>query len=547
MLNWLCHLLGLKNGSGIPRKQYRIKSNPEDRTLSKKLDDNKKVLQEIFDRCDDLVMREIMIGKENPVRALAVFFDPLVDFAQLHDYLLEPLMSNRQVTQAGITIEWLKEQAVQAGKIIEHNRWVDVANEIASGLVGLFVDGLDRALLIGALELTSREISQPVSESVARGASDAFNEDVRTSLALVRKRLRTTRLAVEQIEVGAVAKATIYIVYLKGYVYDGLVEEIKTRLSRIKTDGILSSGQIEEFINDSPWALFSGIGVTERPDRIIAALLEGRAALILGGSPFALMVPSTLNNEMQSPEDHYNRFWFGSFIRLLRWFALLTAILAPAFYVAITSYHQELIPTDLLMSLTAARAAVPFPVMIETLIMAVAFELLQEAGIRLPKPFGQTIGVVGAILVGQVAVAAGLVSPAVVLVMALTAIASYSLPSLNVSTVARILRFGFILAAGFLGLFGVIALLSVITFHLCAHRSFGVPSLSPFAPLSMSDLKDSIIRAPKWMLNLRPQQTGHMEPQRQHSDLKPRPPGDPLSGAPAPGPRNSKDSGKERG
>lgn len=539
MLNWLLNRLGLKKGGGALRKQYHIKQDPEDRTLSKKLDANKKVLQEIFDHCDDLVMREFTIGKQNPVRALAVFLDPMVDFVQLYDYLLNPLMSNPQVPQAGITIPWLKEQGIQAGQITEHGRWLAVANEIADGLVGLFVDGQNKALAITAFEKNSREIEQPISESVSRGSSEAFSENGRTNLALVRKRLRTTRLAVERVEVGAVAKATIYVIYLKGYVYDGLVEEIKVRLSRIKIDGILGGGEIEELINDGPYSPVSGIGVTERPDRVASALLEGKAALIFSVSPYTLIVPVTLNSEMQSPEDYYNRYFFANFIRLLRWGALLTGLLAPAFYVAITSYHQELIPTDLLMSLVATRAAVPFPVMVEALIMLLAFELLQEAGIRLPKPFGQTIGVVGAILIGQIAVSAGLVTPAVVMVMALTAIASYTIPSLNLSTGVRVLRFLFIFAAGFLGLFGVMAIFTMASFQLCAYRSFGVPYLSPFAPLSLGDLKDTFIRVPIWAMGKRPRLTGYVESLRQHSDLKPRPP--------ASGPGNSGDAGKEQG
>lgn len=535
MLNWLQGLIGRKKGGGAPRKQdaapnprmgdrSRARPDPEDRTLSRKLDDNRKVLREIFDRVDDLIIRDFTMGKENPVRAMAVFLDPMVDFIQLNNFLLNPLMGNPQIQQAGITTAWLKEQGVQAGRIIERGRWLDVANDIVDGMVALFVDGQDRALMITAFEDISRNIEQPISESVARGSSEAFNENGRTNLALVRKRLRSTRLAVEKMEVGAVAKATIYVIYLKGYVYDGLPEEIRTRLQRIKIDSILASGQIEELINDNPWSLFSGLDVSERPDRIVAALTAGKAVLIFGLTPYALIVPATLNSQLQSPEDHYNRFWYGSFIRLLRWGSLLNSILAPAFYVAITSYHQELIPTDLLMTLLATRAAIPFPVMAEAIIMLLAFELLQEAGVRLPKSFGQTIGVVGTILIGQIAVNAGLVSPSVVVVTALTAISSYSLASLDVSTIVRVVRLGFAIAAGFLGLFGVFALLSVLTLQLCAQRSFGIPYLTPFAPLSLSDLKDSFIRAPTWMMGLRPKLTGYEELRRQHSDPKPRPP-----------------------
>jgi spore germination protein KA len=546
LLNWLQGLFRRKKSGGAPRKRWsRVKPDPEDRTLARKLDDNKKVLREIFDHCDDLVTRDFTIGKESPVRALAAFLDPMVDPVQLNDFLLRPLMVNPRVQQEEITIAWLREQVIQAGQISEHDRWLEVANGIADGLVALFVDGQDRALVFTAIEDNSRSIEQPISESVARGPSEAFNEDGRTNLALVRKRLRTTRLAVERLEVGALSKTTVYVLYLKGYVYDGLPEEIMARLQRIKTAEVLGSGQIEELINDSPWSLFSGLDVSERPDRIVAALTAGKAALIFGVTPFAVIVPATLNSQLQSPEDHYNRFWFGSFTRLLRWAAFLSSILAPAFYVAITSYHQELIPTDLLMSLLATRAVIPFPVMLEAIVMLLGFELLQEAGIRLPKPFGQTIGVVGAILIGQIAVNAGLVSPSVVVVMAFTAISSYSMASLDVSTIVRVIRLGFVFAAGFLGLFGVLALLTMLGLQLCAQRSFGIPYLTPLAPLSLSDLKDSFIRAPAWMMKLRPKLTGQNELQRQHSDLKPGPPE--YSPGRRSGRTSGRNSGQERG
>jgi spore germination protein KA len=226
---------------------------------------------------------------------------------------------------------------------------------------------------------------------------------------------------------------------------------------------------------------------------------------------------------MQSPEDYYNRYWFASFIRLLRWSCLLIALLAPAFYVAVTTFHQDLIPSDFLSSILAARAGVPFPGMVEAMLMVLAFEVLQEAGIRLPKAFGQTIGVVGAILIGQVAVTAGLVSPVVVLTIALTAITSYTLASLNLSTGLRILRFVLIIAAGFLGLFGVMAIITMATFQLCALRSFGVPYLSSIAPLSLGDLKDTFVRAPIWAMRMRPRMQGYVEPIKQDSN-KPGPP-----------------------
>jgi spore germination protein KA len=523
MFPWLLNLFGRNRQAGGPlKKPYPVEPEQEGRILSRKLDDNKKVLAEIFDHCEDLLTREIVIGKQGNTRALAVFFDSLVSLETLEESLTEPLQT-LQAPPSAVTMEWLMDEAIPNARILIYKRWVDVAGEIAKGLVAFFVDGQDRALLLYAPEIVDRPVMMPQTESVARGSLDAFNENGRLNIALVRKRLHTTRLAVEKVDIGEVTKYKVAIVYLKGYVYEGLVEEIRERLTRIRIDGILGSGQLEELIQDAPYSPVSGIGVTERPDRVASALLQGKAALILENDPFALITPTTLATDMQSPEDYYNRFWFASFIRLLRWSSLLTALLAPAFYVAVTTFHQDLIPTDFLGGLLSSRSSVPFPGMVEAMVMVLAFEVLLEAGIRLPKAFGQTIGVVGAILIGQVAVIAGLVSPVVVLTIAVTAIASYTLTSLSLSTGVRILRLVLILAAGCFGLFGVMAVFTMVTFHLCAQRSFGVPYLSPFAPLSLGDLKDTFIRVPIWAMRMRPRLLGYVEPVKQDSN-KPRPP-----------------------
>jgi spore germination protein KA len=522
MFPWLLNLFRRNRQGGPLKKPYPVEPEQEDRLLSKKLGDNKQVLAEIFDRCEDLVMREIIIGKNGKTRALVVYFDSLVNYEALEESALKPLQES-QPPQSGITPEWLMEEVVPNARILVYNRWVDVAGEITKGLAVLFIDGQDRALLLFTPEDIHRPVMMPQSESVARGSLDAFNENGRMNIALLRKRLHTTRLAVEKIDIGEVCKTKISIVYLKGYVYKGLPEEVRARLERIRIDGILDSGQVEELIQDAPYSPVSGIGVTERPDRIASALMQGKAGLIFDNTPFSLIVPTTLATDVQSPEDYYNRYWFATFIRLVRWTSLVVALLAPAFYVAITTFHQDLIPTDFLMTLLFSRDGVPFPAAVEAILMILAFEILQEAGIRLPKPFGQTIGVVGAILIGQIAVSAGLASPAVVVTIALTAIASYTLSSLNLSTGVRVLRLAFIIGAGFLGLFGVMAIFTMATFQLCALRSFGVPYLAPFAPLSPGDLKDTFVRAPIWAMRMRPRQQGYVEPVKQN-DNRPRPP-----------------------
>lgn len=303
----------------------------------------------------------------------------------------------------------------------------------------------------------------------------------------------------------------------------GLIEEVTKRIERIEVDGITGGGQLEELLQDNPYSPFSGIDTTERPDRLVAALLEGRGALIFDNTPYSLLFPSTLTSQMQSPEDYYNRFWFASFVRILRWAALLWAVVGPSFYIAVTSFHQELIPTALLSTIATTREAVPFPAFLEALLMELTFEILREAGIRLPKPFGQTIGIVGAVVIGSAAVSAGLVSSPMVVIVAMTAIASYTIPSLTLGNNIRVLRFPLMILAAFLGLFGIMAGVVFFTFHLCSLRTFGIPFLSPLAPLSIEDMKDTFIRVPNWKMVLRPKLIGYANPHRKPNNLKPQP------------------------
>ncbi|MGB9791709.1 MAG: spore germination protein, partial [Thermacetogeniaceae bacterium] len=285
--------------------------------LSASLEKNKRTIREIFERCDDLVIRHLAIGGKPGADAMAVFLEPLVDPELLHHCILQPLLSAK--ITPGFSIKQLRETVISSGEVAEKSSWREVVQEIANGLVGLFVEGEPRALLISVPAENSRSIEKPAAETVIRGPYDAFNEDIRKSLSLLRKRLRTPRLAVESLELGELSKTAVKLVYLKGYVMEGLPEEIKRRLQRIKVDGILGSGQIEEYIQDSPYSFFNHLEITERPDKLAAALLEGRAALFVDGTPFSLIMPVTLNAQLQSPEDYFNRYWFASFIRALRW------------------------------------------------------------------------------------------------------------------------------------------------------------------------------------------------------------------------------------
>ncbi len=496
----------------------------ENESITSSLEENRAIIDKMFNPCDDMQFREFVIGHEHPVPAFIVFLDPALNYDVFQRDVMEALLSIKDSPPEGISNKWLIQEKLPMGKVLEAQRWAEVINKISSGMAGLFVEGLNSMVLISVFENNSRTISEPSSETVTRGAQDGFTEDIRRNTALLRKRLHTPRLAIKQMEVGDITRTRINLVYLKGIIEEDLVTEIEERINNIKIDGIVADGQLEEFLRDSPWSIISTVDSTERPDVLAAALLEGRAGIIFDNTPFSLIVPVNLTSLIQSPEDYYDNYWFSSFIRLLRWSAFLTSLLAPALYIAVTTYHQELLPTQLLLSIIISREKVPFPGLVEALLMEMSFEILREAGVRLPRSFGQTISIVGAIVIGQAAVSAGLVSPAMVVVVSLTAISSFSTPSLSLANSVRIMRFIFMLAAASLGLFGIMVLFSILMFHLCSIRSFGIPYLSPLAPVSFSDLKDTFIRVPAWMMDKRPRQMASNNLQRQASGQKPEPP-----------------------
>jgi len=341
---------------------------------------------------------------------------------------------------------------------------------------------------------------------VLRGPQEAFTEALRVNTALIRRRLRTNQLKFEEKTLGRFTQTQISIVYLEGVANDNIIAEVHRRLDNLKdVDSILDASCIEQYIEDAPFSIFPQMQYTERPDKVAASLLEGRIALIIDGSPEVLLLPLMFVQLLQSPEDYYNRIAPGTFMRWIRYMGLLIAITFPSLYVAITSYHPEMLPLNLLLSIAAAREGVPFPAFVEALIMELAFELLREASIRLPGAIGNTIGIVGALVIGDAAVSAHLVAPQMVIVVAITAIGSFTVPSMEASYPIRLLRFPLMLLAAAFGLYGVMLGLLAILVHLVHLRSFGFPYLEPLAPLKLNELRDVFFRAPRWQMMLRPQ------------------------------------------
>jgi len=352
-------------------------------------------------------------------------------------------------------------------------------------------------------------------------------ENLQVNTSLIRLRLPIPQLWIETMTLGRLSRTQIALLYLKGLARDKLIREVRSRLQQIDIDGVLGTGYIEDFIKDSPFSPFPIAFRTERPDKVTGALLEGRVAIMVGGSPFALIVPTELPMFMQAPDDYFEPLPIGAFIRLLRYAALIVSLILPGIYVGVVTFHPELLPTTLFLRIISYREGVPFPVVFEMLLLELIFELLREAGLRLPPAIGSAISIVGALILGDAAIRAGLVSPGVVIIVALTAIAGFTTPSYSLSIAFRLLRFTYTILGATFGLFGVQFALLLTIIHLCSLRTVGMPYLSPLAPLILSDLKDSIITFWWWGMRTRPKLIGGREPLRQPLGQKPVPGQDP--------------------
>lgn len=497
--------------------------------LNTDLDSNLRVIKAILNHCSDVVYREFLLAQNEQLRLALIYTEGLADITQVSDQIMRALAlelpmaaSGRQITKAR-ALEFIKQRGLCIQKIKESELLEDIIHAILSGDTVLLVDGHATAIINGSRGWEKRSIVEPETEPTVRGPREAFVESLRVNTSLIRRKIKSPYLKSEALRLGEVTDTDVVIMYVESIVNEKLVAEVKSRLERIKIDGILESGYIEELIEDNPLSIFPTINHTERPDRVAAMLLEGRIAILVDGTPFVLIVPNLFVDYLHTGEDYYQRFLFASSVRMLRFLAMLISLTLPGLYVTVVSFHYELLPTALLLSIAAQHEAVPYPVIIEVLLMEVTFEILREAGIRLPRPIGQAVSIVGALVIGEAAVQAGLVAASTVIVVAGTGIASFVI-SYNVSIALRLLRFFIMSLSAFLGLFGLISGLAVIGIHLCTLRSFGVPYLSPIVPTTGVDLTDTVVRAPWWSMLSRPRLIARQNQKRQDQGLKPSPP-----------------------
>lgn len=491
--------------------------------ISSDLDANERIMQRFFQECADIVFRSVPLQGED--RALLIFIAGIVKVEELNMHVLQPLLKQTLSNPNRSSFEHITTEGnFTLTEVTTACTFSEVLPSVLDGAAVLFTAGKSEALLLNVKGGTRRSVEEPTTEAVIRGPREGFNESIGTNLALLRFKIKSERLKTVSFTVGTRTQTQVMLVYLEDLINPDVLREVKQRLADIRMDAVLESGYIEEMIEDEPFSPFPQLQYSERPDTVASQLLEGRFAIFVDGTPFVLTGPVTFWQFMQASEDYYERYMISTLIRWLRYVFLLLALYLPALYVAVTTFHQDMLPTNLLLSVATARESIPFPALVEALIMEVAFEALREAGIRLPKTVGQAVSILGALVIGQAAVQAGIVSAPMVIIVSLTGIASFTIPRFNAAISVRMLRFPFMIFAGAFGLFGLVICTIWLITHLCTLRSFGVPYLSGITPVRTQELKDVLVRTPWWRMSTRPGSFAERNKQRIRKHQVPEPP-----------------------
>ena len=454
-------------------------------------------LEEVYRDCYDFESREVHIGGDVRRKARLCFIDGLVSGSDVAEQVIKPLTDPERfgaVTDAKSVIAMLLGGSVYVYTAKSRTKLGELAEDLLNGFCALIFDAERTAVTFEVKSQQRRSVEAPKEEKVVKGAKDAFVETMKVNTTLVRRKLRNAHLKIRQYKLGSRADTAAALIYIEGFTNEGIVAEAERRLSGIRTEGALTSSVIEENIVDNPRSPFPQVISTERTDKFCMNLLEGRVGILVDGLPLGFLAPGTFSQFMKVPEDHSGHFIVASALTLLRYLAVFLTLLAPAFYVAVAMYHQEMIPTRLMQSMIEARSSVPFPTAVEVILMLLAFELLQEAGIRLPSPIGETVSIIGALIVGQSAVEASVVSPVVVVVIALAGIAGYTMPNQDMGSALRLCRFFLVLAAIGFGMFGVALGCALLLYHLSGLESFGVPYMTPFAGSEGRHLSRALLR-----------------------------------------------------
>ena len=502
-----------------------IENSPNDKLKNKNIYSNIDVnLEYINSRFNtlinsDIIIREFTINvKAKEFKAFIIYIDGMVDKNSINDFILKPLMMKNRANQftgdevisQAVTnnimvrrikkfniADYVSDNLLPQNDVKKVNSFDKIAQDVSSGNCVLFIDTIDFCFDIDVKKFDTRSIAEPKNEPVIMGSQEAFVENLRTNTSMIRRNLCNENLVIESLTVGKSDKCQCAVCYIKNVANADLVAEVKYRLNNLNVEYLNGIGELKELIKDDMYSSIPEIMPTERLDTSVNYILEGRVCVLYNGSPYALIMPVTLLDFLSTPEDLNLNHVFSNMIKVIRAISFFITLLLPGLYIAITTYHGELIPTELLFSIVSSRATVPFMVIVEILLMEISFEIIREAGLRVPSPLGSTVGIVGALVLGQAAVEADIVSPILIIIIAITGITSFSIPDYTFSFHLRLNRFIYILLGFFAGFLGIGIGLFIYLVNLCSLKSFGVPYLSPYAPLNKSNNSTYFIK-PAW-------------------------------------------------
>ncbi|MCG8485607.1 MAG: spore germination protein [Clostridia bacterium] len=509
-----------KKETDIPGPKLDSEKNIKQK-LPKDLEKKQELIKPFIIKSKDVISRSFMIQGEKNISAVVIYLEGVIDSDILNRDILKPLMIKTSIEetlkQEGTKhfIERIYRSTLTIGQVQKVNTLAELVQNIYDGFAVLLFDGFTEALMLDIRLAQERSVEEPDTEKTLRGPREGFIENLVTNIAIIRRKIRDPNLVVEKTMVGKRTRTDLAFLYIEDIADPKIVSEVKNRINKINIDGILTTGYIEQLMEDNPYSFFPQIQVTERPDKVAANLLEGKVAIMANETPVVLIVPSLFVQFLQGSEDYYERTITSSFSRGLRFLAFFLAISLPPLYIALVSFEQELIPLKLILSLAEARKQVPFPAAIEALAMEIIIQLMVETGLRLPSSVGQTVGVVGAIVLGQAAISADLASPAIVIIIAVTTICNFALPTYSMALTVRIIRIPMMLLASAFGIFGFSIGWVIILTHLISLESVSVPYFTPFAPLRFKDLKDSFYRTFLWKMNNRPESIPTKDKKRQ--------------------------------
>lgn len=496
--------------SGYKFNEIKTKENvgqnqPAKDTMTRNLKSNMEKIQSEFNlpTNQDVSIREFKVSRK--VNAFIVYVDGMTDKNIINNLILKSLMTPEHFFgfKGGSLIDYIADSVLPVNQVTQEQQYEKIIEQVLNGVTALFIKGCDKCLLIESRGFEKRSVDQPVTEQVIRGSQEGFTENLRTNITLIRKIIKNRRLTTEIMTIDKTNKTHCGVLYLEGIANPVIIEEVKGRLKNINIDFLSGSGMLESLITDNALIPLPQIMTTERPDKTAASLMDGKVIIITDGTPFASIIPMSFFETLQTPEDYFLKWQFASFLRYLRLFALITTLLLPGLYLSLILYHKEMIPTELLHSFITARENIPFPTIVEVLLLEVSFELIREGALRVPGTIGNTLGIVGALILGQAAVQAQLVSPIIIIIVAITGISSFAIPNYSLDFSVRLLRFVFILFGAMAGFYGISVALVIVLSIACGMKSFGVPYFTPFAPKTKSN-PDVIPLLPKYKDKIRP-------------------------------------------